>query len=213
MSFLRCRIQYMAGLWLAVVSFGYGQSDAEVGHRENPWRSLDGGRSWVDVSGRFAGGPVTVGLRDWSIVAGYVFGNRIGSREGSLLVAVDKRRSSYGVTGGELAGVVHLTNYPWSSGLVDGRYVCCLARAVGRFQYRTVEGGSVVVLSYDHGILPSAEVRAGLDGLRSSNFVERAQGAAARARSNQAARVQAQAKGTNVSIVPPKIPGKIPHQK
>jgi len=170
------------------------------GHKSRPYRSLDGGNTFIDLTTRWDSGAES--LRDWRIVAGWVTSVGTGLKEGALLIHVDKGNSTLGVAGGEEAKIVHLMNYPGAYQVVDGRHIICMAKCIGRYQYTTVQGATATVLSYDHGALPTPEQFASFENMKRTNYVAAAQ-TAWLARSNRLARQKMSSQNlSNLTITP-----------
>jgi TPR repeat protein len=55
------------------------------------------------------------------------------------------------------ARVVRLLNYPSQDVLVDRKYVACLAKRCGRYQYTNTRGAVSTVESWDYGTIPSRD--------------------------------------------------------
>lgn len=175
-----------------VQSFGANECDAY------PYRTFDG-TNFVDLSKTLP--------REWFQVAGWVTSVGTAGKDGSLLIRVDKGESTYGVAGGEFAHIIHLTNYPFAHAAIDGTYLNCYARFNGRHQYRTVQGATATVLSYDFGHPATPEqIRIINDGKR-SNYLALVESAAI-AKSNRTARTKEtfSSNYTNYSIAPSRRP-------
>lgn len=158
---------------------------------DHPYRSFDG-KTFIDLRNSLP--------REWFELAGHVTSVGDGPKDGALLILVDKGESTPGVAGGDAARIVHLTNYPYAHAVVDGTYLHCYARLAGRHQYRTVQGATATVLSYDFGQPATAQQRAAFDRHNLTNYLRAVEGVRT-ARSNAAAaRVSRQS--TNYSITP-----------
>lgn len=188
---------------------GYSVADFYARLCQHPYRSLDGGATFVDLIPAFqhmtnAAYPRSAPepMPQWRILAGRVNDVGIGTNRGNLLVRVDKAVSGLGVAGG--GAVVQLRNYPGADHANDGMPLECLALLVGRHTYRDISGAINVVLSYDYGTIPTPEQFNAIQSLKRSNHLARLHAA----QSNHIARLHAQSNlaRSNYTITPVRPP-------